>query len=180
MTDAAATPGEGGDRMVILGRLGAPWGVKGWIKVNSYTDPPAALLDYPIWQVASPDGSWQSVKVRTGRVHGTGRRLVVQLDGIANPEDARRYVSRDVGLRRSQLPQPGPGEYYWDDLVGCRVVTAGGVELGVVSHFHDFPANPVMVVSGGGQEHWIPLAPRHLKRVDLEARELLVAWDAEQ
>ncbi|HXQ31872.1 MAG TPA: ribosome maturation factor RimM [Steroidobacteraceae bacterium] len=179
MTDAAGPPGDPGDRMVILGRLGAPWGVKGWIKVNSYTDPPAALLDYPVWQVASPNGSWQSVTVRTGRVHGPGRRLVVQLDGVGSPEDARRYVSREVGLRRSQLPPPGPGEYYWDDLVGCRVVTVDGVELGVVSHFHEFPGNPVMVVVGGGREHWVPLVPRHLKRVDLAARQLLVAWDPE-
>jgi 16S rRNA processing protein RimM len=178
MTDAAGPPAAG-DRMVILGRLGAPWGVKGWIKVNSYTDPPAAILDYPVWHVGRADGSWESVRLRTGRAHGTGRSVVVELDGVASPEDARRYVSRDVGLPRSQLPEPAPGEYYWDDLVGCRVATVDGVELGVVSHFHEFPANPVMAVRGAGRERWVPLAPRHLKRVDLAARRIVVDWDAE-
>jgi len=176
MVDAAAPPGE---RMVILGRLGAPWGVKGWIRVSSYTDPPTALLGYPVWQVASADGSWESVRVASGRAHGAGRGLVVALDGVRSPEDAHRYVARDVGLPRSALPPPGPGEYYWDDLVGCRVVTVDGVELGVVSHFHEFPANPVMAVRGHGREHWIPLVPRHLKRVDLAARQVVVDWDAE-
>jgi 16S rRNA processing protein RimM len=179
MTDAAGPPRGPRDRMVILGRLGGPWGVKGWLKVNSYTDPPAAILNYPVWNVASAGGGWEKVTVRTGRAHGAGRSVVVELDGVGSPEAARRYVARDVGLPRSELPEPATGEYYWDDLVGCRVVTVDGVELGVVRHFHAFPANPVMAVRGSGREHWVPLVPRHLKRVDLAARQVVVDWDAE-
>jgi 16S rRNA processing protein RimM len=109
--------------MVILGRLAAPWGVKGWIRVHSYTDPPAAILDYPVWRLAGPGGGWEPIRVVEGRRHGAGRDLVVAIEGVSSPEDARRYVSRDVGLPRAELPAPGPGEYYWDDLVGCRVAT---------------------------------------------------------
>jgi len=178
MTDAAGTPAAG-SRMVILGRLAAPWGIKGWLKVHSYTDPPASLLDYPVWHLARADGGWQAVKVVSGRTHGGGRDLVVALEGVLNPEDARQYCSRDVGQPRTDLPVPGPGEYYWDDMLGCRVATVSGLELGVVTHFHDFPANPVMAVRGPGGEHWVPVAPRHLKQVDLEARRIVVDWDPE-
>ena len=178
MSDAAAPALDAG-RMVILGRLAAPWGVKGWIRVHSYTDPPVALLDYPVWQLAGRDGGWEPVRVLKGRPHGGGRDLVVALEGVPTPEAARRYVSRDVALPRAELPEPKPGEYYWDDLVGCRVETTAGVELGVVSHFHDFPAGPVMAVTGAGREHWVPLAARHLKRVDLAGRRLVVDWDPE-
>ena len=165
MPDAAGPEAE---RIVILGRMAAPWGVEGWIRVHSYTDPPEAILSYPLWRLAAPDGTWETVRVSGGRRHGTGQDVVVELEGVASPEQARRFVARDVGLPRSALP-----------LVGCRVATAGGVDLGVVAHFHDFPAGPVMVLRGSGREHWVPLVPRHLKRVDLEAKRIVVDWDPE-
>lgn len=176
MPDAAEPEG---DRIVILGRMAAPWGIDGWIRVHSYTDPPETILSYPVWQLAGPAGSWETVRVSGGRRHGTGRDVVVEIEGVASPEDARRYVARDVGLPRSALPPAGAREYYWDDLVGCRVATVDGVELGVVVHFHDFPAGPVMAVRGAGRERWVPLVPRHLKRVDLGARRIVVDWDPE-
>jgi 16S rRNA processing protein RimM len=165
--------------MVVLGRLGGPFGIKGWIKVESYTDPPATLLNYPVWQLATRDGGWESVTVVAGRPHGGAKGLVVELRGLTNPEDARQFGARDVALPRSAMPEPAPGEFYWEDLVDCEVVTLEGVRLGVVSHFHDFPANPVMAVRADGKEHWVPLVPRHLAKVDLARRHITVDWVAE-
>ena len=167
------------DRMIVLGRLGAAWGIKGSIKVESYTDPPASILRYPVWHVATLDGGWQTVRVLGGRAHGNGRSVVVELEGVANPEEARRFALRDVAQPRSALPQPAPGEYYWEDLVGCSVATLDGTELGVVSHFLEFPASPVMVVREGARERWVPLVPRHLKKVELGLRRVTVDWDPE-
>jgi 16S rRNA processing protein RimM len=165
--------------MVVLGRFGAAFGVKGWIKVESFTDPPEGLLEYPDWQVATRDGGWEPVNVLDGRLHGTGRTLVVAIEGVHSPEAAQQFGTRDVAVPRSELPEAGQGEVYWDDLLGCRAATVDGVELGVVSHFLEFPANPVMVVKGDGRERWIPLVPRHLKRVDLAAHRVVVDWDPE-
>jgi len=116
--------------MVILGHLGAPWGIKGWIKVDSFTDPPGAILNYPVWQVARADGGWEPVRVVSGRPQGTGRLVVAGLEGVGSPEDVRRFVGRDVAVPRSELPEPKAGEYYWEDLLGCRVATLEGVALG--------------------------------------------------
>ena len=174
-----AAGGSPADRMVVLGRLGGPWGVKGWLKLESYTDPPAGILKYPDWYVTAPDGSWLPVRRVAGRPHGAGRTMVVELEGVGTPEEARVWGRREVATPRSQLPPTRPGEYYWDDLPGCRVRTLSGRELGVASHFHAFPANPVMVVRDGAAEHWVPLAPRHLKRVDVAARCVLVDWEPE-
>ena len=167
------------ERMVVLGRLRAPWGVNGWIKVDSYTDPPLAILDYPVWSLARADGSWEDVRIVGGRAHGAGRIVVAELEGVASPEQARRFVEREVAVPRSTLPALRAGEYYWEDLVGCRVATLAGAGLGVVSHFLEFPAGPVMVVVDGARQRWLPLAPRHLKKVDLGARHVTVDWDPE-
>ena len=174
-----AAMSEAAERMIVLGRLGSSWGVKGWIKVESYTDPPEGLLDYPVWNVARSDGSWEQVRVREGRVHGGGRTLVVSVEGVGNPEDARRYANREIAMPRSALPEPAAGEYYWEDLLGCRAANLDGVELGEVAHFLEFPANPVMVIKDGARERWVPLVPLHLKRVDLDARRVVVDWDPE-
>lgn len=165
--------------MVVLGRLAAPFGVKGWLKVHSYTDPPTAILDYPVWQLSRAGGGWEPVRVVDGRAHGAGREVVVALEGVLSPEEARRYGAREVAQPRSALPAPAPGQYYWEDMVGCRVTALDGVELGVVSHFHDFPAGPVMAVKGAGGEHWVPLSPGYLKQVDLGARRIVVDWQSE-
>src|SRR5258706_429005 len=167
------------DRMVVLGRIGGPFGVKGWVKVQSYTDPPAGILGYPVWHVSAPGGTWVAVKLAGGRPHGTGRTVVAGLGGLTSPEAARQWGGREVATPRSTLPATRPGEVYWEDLPGCRVRTSGGRELGVVSHFYEFPANPIMVVQDGTQEHWVPLVPRHLKIVDLAARQVVVDWDPE-
>lgn len=168
--------------MVVLGRLGAPWGVKGWIKAESYTDPPAGILEYPVWFLSKPQGSspddptdWDELRIVEGRPHG-GRAVVVSLPGVSDPDAARRWVQRDIAVPRESLPEPEAGSYYWHDLEGCRVVTLAGAELGTVSHFLDMPANPVMVVKQGGREHWLPAVPKHLKRVDLVARLVTVDW----
>ena len=167
------------DRMIVLGRLGAPWGVKGSIKVESFTDPPAGILRYPVWYVATAAGGWETVRLVSGRAHGSARSVVVELEGVASPEQARRYALRDVAQPRTALPEPSAGEYYWEDLLGLRAATLDGTELGVVSHFLEFPASPIMVVRDGARERWVPLVPRHLKKVDLGLGRVTVDWDPE-
>jgi 16S rRNA processing protein RimM len=168
--------------MVVLGRLRAPWGVQGWIKAESYTDPPAGILDYPVWYLSRSQGSsrhepsdWEEIRIVAGRPHGD-HAVVVSLPGVTDPESARRWVQRDIAVPRKSMPEPEPGQYYWHDLEGCRVVTLAGTELGTVSHLLDMPANAVMVVKQGAQEHWLPAVPKHLKRVDLAARLVTVDW----
>jgi 16S rRNA processing protein RimM len=180
-------PGTGpdpGQRMVVLGRFAAPWGVKGWIKVESYTDPPAGILDYPVWFVQRParglePTGWDEVRIVEGRPHGNGRLVVVNPPGATDPESARPWVGRDIAVPRAALPEPEAGQYYWEDLVGCRVETVEGVPLGTLDHFMDMPANAVMVVRDGERERWLPLVPGMLKRVDLAARLVAVDWDPE-
>lgn len=159
---------------IVLGRITGPFGVQGWVKVASFTDPPEQILGFPRWQLALPAGESRELRPLEGRRHGKG--LVARIEGIADRDDAMALARGELWMERRELPALGKGEYYRADLVGLEVVNQEDRPLGRVDHFLDLPANPVMVVSGE-REHWVPLVPRHLRSVDLERRRIVVDWD---
>ena len=159
---------------VELGQVGRPFGIRGWVHVRSYTDPPEALLSYSQWHLRTASGERILRCVAEGRRQGAG--LAVRLEGIDTREKAESLRGAIVEVRRAQLPPTGEREYYRVDLIGLRVCNLDGVELGVVDYFIDAPANPVMVVRQGGREHWLPVTPQHLRKVDLAAGRILVDW----
>jgi len=160
---------------VELGRIGGPFGVKGWVKVRSYTDPPEGLLGYRHWLVRQGAGERIERRVLDGQSHGSG--LVVRLDGIASRTAASALSGAVVEVARAALPPAGERQFYRADLIGLQVRNLEGVCLGVVEHFLDAPGNAVMVVQGEGQ-HWVPATPRHLCKVDVDAGWIVVDWPA--
>lgn len=155
----------------MLGRITGAFGVRGWLKVISFTDPPEQILDYPTWQTDA-----MVVRHLEGRRHGKG--LVVRLEGIDDRDAAKAMGRRELWVERRELPALKKGEYYRADLVGFEVVNLQGQDLGRVDHFLDMPANAVMVVRGD-REHWLPLGPDQVFRVDLEHGRITVDWDPE-
>ena len=163
---------------IALGRLGAPFGVRGWLHVDSHTQPPTQLLEYPQWGLRFANGERQVRHVASGRAHGKG--LVAHLQGLTDRDAAAALTGAMIEVERSRLPAPKEREYYRTDLVGLAVSNLEGVPLGVVSHFVDTPGAAVMVVkSGDGSEHWVLAHPKHLRKVDLAARTVLVDWPVE-
>ena len=163
---------------IELGRIGAPFGIKGWLHVESHTDPPERLLGYREWSLRLASGERLTRRVVEGRRHAEG--LVAHLEGADERTGAAKLTGAVIEIERAQLPRLAAREYYRADLVGLRVRNLEGAELGTVSHFVDAPAGAVMVAREvSGQEHWVPAAPPHLQRVDLAAGEVLVDWPAE-
>ena len=163
---------------VELGRLGAPYGIQGWIHVESHTDPPQRLLEYREWVLRLAGGERLTRRVAAARVHDKG--LVAHLEGVAGRDEAAALTGAVVEVDRAALPSLGEREYYRADLIGLRVVNLEGVDFGPVSHFVDAPGGALMVTrTAGGQERWVPALPRHLRRVDLTGREIVVDWPAE-
>ena len=156
-----------------IGRIVGVFGLKGWVKVESYTDPREAILRYGVWHLDRPAGGGAR-RVREGRPHG--RLVVASLEQIEDCDVARTLVGATIAVQRAALPELKPRQYYQADLIGLRVIDAQGRELGRVEYFIHAPAHPVMVVRGA-QEHWLPATPQHLRRVDLEAGEIRVDWD---
>jgi len=165
---------DGDDEIVIVGRIAGLYGVKGWVKVFSHTDPRENILRYSPW-LLHRGGRWHEVALREGRRQGKG--LVARLDGCDDRDAATAWLGADVAIRRGQLPPPAEDEYYWADLVGLRVETTEGVDLGVVDHLVETGANDVLVVQGD-RERLVPFTPGDaVLAVDLEAGRIEVDWD---
>lgn len=162
---------------VELGRLGAPYGIKGWLHVESHTEPPGRLLQYPQWKLKLPGGERVTRQLLEGRPHG--ERLVASLEGVTDREAAARLTGAVIEIERAALPQPAAREFYRTDLLGLPVRNLEGEDLGRVSHFVDAPRGAVMVTKDDkGREHWVLAQPKHLKKVDLAAGAIVVDWPA--
>jgi len=158
---------------LTLGQVVGAHGVRGWVKVNSFTDPPEALLETPEWSLVRADGRRTEVEVLEASSHR--EQLRIALSSVEDRNAAEALAGSWVQVQRSQLPQLAEREHYRDDLLDFEVRNVEGAELGRLSHFVDLPAGAVMVVRGRS-EHWIPAGPPHLRRVEREARRLTVDW----
>ena len=174
------------DRLITLGRISGVYGVKGWVKVHSETQPRENILKYSPWQVLLR-GEWQDIKVLAGRRHG--KTVVANLAGIDDRDAAEAMRGAEISIRRSQLPPPAEGEFYWADLEGLAVRTTEGVDLGTISHLVETGSNDVLVVresaSGGQggkkrQERLVPfIREQVIKAIDFDAGIMTVDWDPE-
>jgi 16S rRNA processing protein RimM len=165
--------GDDSSALIQLGFVGAPFGVRGWIKLRSHTDPPERLLDHRLLRIG------HGTDLHDYRIEASGRSggaLTVKLSGVGDRDRAQALRGAQVYVARSELPQRDEGDYYRADLIGCEVTSLDGERLGIVQHFVETPAQVLMVVRGT-QEFWIPAVPQHLRRVDLQARRVIVDWN---
>ena len=162
-----------------MGRIAAPHGVHGAVKVRPQSADPASLLGHPQWWLrARPTGTWTPYRVLTGREHAG--MLVAELEGITSRDAAGALGGADVGVPRESLPALAPDEYYQSDLVGMSVVNREGIALGRVSEFADSGAHPILRVEGdAGIERLIPWVASYVEGVDVGAGRIDVDWPAE-
>lgn len=159
---------------IVIGRISGLYGVKGWVRLFSYTDPKENIVKYGVWHVRQQGASRQMV-VAEGRLHGKG--VIARLEGVEDRDQAAAFVGAEISVDRSALAPCEAGEYYWADLIGLRVVTVAGQELGRVVRLMETGANDVLVI-GGAKEHLVPFAlDRVVKKVDLANGTIEVDWD---
>lgn len=157
---------------VPIGVISGVHGVRGWVKVHSFTQPREAILQYQPW-LLGPER--RQVKIGEGRRQG--KSVVAAIDGINDRETARALLDLEIAVPRESLPVLADGQYYWADLVGLEVVTVTGQTLGKVERLMETGANDVLVVRGE-RERLIPYVPgQYVIRVDLQAGRLEVDWD---
>ncbi|MEH6649498.1 MAG: ribosome maturation factor RimM [Motiliproteus sp.] len=170
------------DQLMVLGKVTSVYGVKGWVKVYSDTEPMQNILNYAPWYIKL-NGRLQEIKVEQGKVHGKG--LVAKLAGCDDRDKARVYCGSEIYVSRELLPALEQGEYYWSQLEKLNVVTESGVELGQVDHLIATGSNDVLVIKSTKQsidkrERMIPYLPEQvIKEINLEQGTIRVDWDPE-
>jgi len=167
------------DKRVVAGKIGAAHGIKGWLKIFSYTDPIDNLLDYQPWwiQSAATQDGWQKLKIVHSQVHG--QALLVGFADIHDRDAAARLTNKEIYIEQKLLPKLAEGEYYWSQLEGLEVKNLQGFVFGRVTHLMETGANDVMFVKGE-KEYCLPYLPGQvIKHIDLAKNEMIVDWPEE-
>jgi len=163
--------------MILLGRVHGAFGVRGELKLESFTEPASAIFRYQPWTLRDVQGRERMLTQARGRE--TAKGLVTTFPDVIDRDGAEALRGTEVYAPRSALPPPKPGEYYWVDLEGLRVVNLEGADFGVVSHLFSTGANDVLVARGD-RERMIPfLEPDYIRSVDFDSRIVTVDWDAD-
>jgi 16S rRNA processing protein RimM len=163
--------------MILLGRVHGAFGIRGELKLESFTDPEAAIFRYQPWLLRDAQGRERELAGVRGREGAKG--LVATFPGIEDRDAAEALRGAELYAPRSVLPPPRPGEYYWVDLEGLRVLNLDGADFGIVSHLFSTGANDVLVARGD-RERMIPfLEPDYIRSVDFDKGVVTVDWDAD-
>jgi 16S rRNA processing protein RimM len=160
------------ENLVIIAKIGKTHGVKGALKLHTFTEDPSSILDFQQWFLRFPRKEWQAAPEFKLIPHGSG--FLIHFKTLTNPEDAQRYVNAELSVSRAELPEP-EAAHYWTDLIGLSVRNTEGAEFGQISQMMETGANDVMVLEGE-RERLIPYIKQVIVSVDLEAKEMVVDW----
>ena len=185
-------------RLMLFGRVSGALGLKGEVKLESFSDPRHAIFRYQPWTLQRSDKSppslaqvdtdfarallspQQTVTVSGVKGRETGKHIVAKFPGVDDRNAAEAIYGLDIYVSRSQLPPPAADEFYWVDLEGMRVLTTDGVDLGTVSYLFATGANDVVVVRDDTRERLIPFVrPQYITDIDFDAGQITVDWDPE-
>lgn len=180
------------ENYIVLGEITGHYGIKGWVKVKSYTRPCEQIFQYPDWYLSVDKTNrrqkgWASnsrlgpLNLKSGKK--LGKNLVASLSGIDSRDAAESLIGKSIEIPEACLPTLDNGEYYWSQLIGLKVVNTAGVDLGRVDHLVETGANDVLVVLDFDQndkniERLLPWTEQVVLEVDFEQRTILVDWDA--
>ena len=169
------------ENALVVGRVVGAHGIRGFVKVHSWTDPMDNILSYQPWYLRG-DAGWEKVEVSGGRLQGKG--LVARLNGCDDRTRAEReFIGREIAVAKDVLPTLEDGEFYWRDLIGLRVLLADGRDIGRVKELMETGANDVLVVKGDEHsldrsERLVPWVPDQVVlEVDTRAGRITVDWD---
>jgi 16S rRNA processing protein RimM len=162
------------DNWIIIGRFGRPHGIKGFVTVHSFADPPENILRYTAWH-AFLQKQWQPIKLLSVEVHN--KSIIALVEGYPERETAARLTNVEIAINAEQLADLKPGEYYWHQLIGMKVINKEGLSLGQVTEIIPTGSNDVLVVQGE-KRHLIPYLPgEFVINIDASQKVITVDWD---
>lgn len=165
---------EANQSLLELGKISGVFGVQGWVKIFSWTDPREGIIDYSPWMLHHR-GEWREIELEAGQRQG--KMVIAKLAGVDDRDQAMLLNGAVIAVPAERLKKLKKDQFYWRELEGLQVINAAGVNLGVVDHLMETGANDVLVVKGD-RERLIPYTPGHaVQKVDLSAGVISVDWD---
>tara|TARA_A100001011_G_scaffold340207_1_gene372174 strand:- start:808 stop:1332 length:525 start_codon:yes stop_codon:yes gene_type:complete len=162
----------------VVGKIKGPHGLKGLLRISSYTDPPVNLKNYIAVYISKDDGvSWGSLLVLDLR--SNSRDFLGVLEGVTSREEALSLNGALVGVDRNAFVTLEEGEFYWSDLLGSAVENQEGIRFGILKQFIETGSNDVMEIERQGANLLIPFSSKYLSSIDPEKRLIIVDWEKE-
>ena len=161
------------EKKLLVGKINGFFGLQGWVKVFSYTEPRVNILSYTPWSI-DVDGELKKIEIKTGREQS--KTIIANIKGIDTREESQKLIGKDIYIDKEQLPKLKKGEYYWHELIGFEVFNQDKEKLGLVDYFVETGSNNVLVVKGK-KERWIPYIKPYLVSVDSFNKVIFVDWD---
>lgn len=161
---------------ITIGRIGSPYGIKGWVKIISHTQPILNIAQYHPWYILN-NNTWEIITVNDIQPHG--KTLIAHLNNVQTPEEAQQYTNKEIAILRTQLPPLPQDEYYWHDLIGLTVIDQNDQELGKVVSLMETGANDVLIIENETDEILIPfILHQFVKKIDFAHKILVVEWES--
>lgn len=169
------------EKLIIVGKFGSSYGIRGWLRVFSFTENLNNIFDYTPWYIQHA-GQWQVIELESFKAHN--QDTLIKLKGIDDRDQANSLTNIEIYVNGEALPALDEGDFYWKDLIGCRVTNTAGYDFGVVTELMETGSNDVLVVKAnlkdafGAKERLIPFVdPQFIKNIDLTAKTIVVDWD---
>ncbi len=168
---------DNSEEFIPVGKIAGAFGVKGWVKIFSFTQPRKNILNYsPLYM--SRKGEWIELKVSNGRVQGKG--IVMSLDGVTDPDQVLPLIGSELAIQKEQLKPMANDEFYWSQLIGLTVINLNDETLGLVDSLLETGANDVLVVKNKEQktQQLVPFVMEEIVQlVDVENKLIRVDWE---
>ena len=160
---------------ILVGKISNPHGIKGWIKVISFTDPIENILSYKKWTI-SDNETEKTYCLEDSRIQGN--KIVIKLEGVNNRDDADLLKNLQIEINRSDLPKLEENSYYWEDLVDFNVIDIKGMHVGKVDSLFRTGSNDVLVIINETKQRLLVpfIMEEVIKYVDLDKELISIDW----
>ncbi|BCN92818.1 ribosome maturation factor RimM [Thiomicrorhabdus immobilis] len=163
---------------LIVGSINGVFGVNGWVKIFSHTDPRENILSYSPWWIKCK-GEWRQVSITDSKVQQGGKTLVAKLDKVDDRDVAREYMGCEIAIEESQLTNR-KDSLYWIDLIGCQVLLEDGTVVGTVKDLIETGVHDVLRVTGEHNELIPFVMDKFILSVDTDKKQIVVDWELEE
>ena len=162
-------------KKILVGKISNPHGIKGWVKVISFTDPIENILSYKKWTI-SDNETEKTYCLEDSRIQGN--KIVIKLEGVNNRDDADLLKNLQIEINRSDLPELEENSYYWEDLVDFNVIDIKGNPVGKVDSLFRTGSNDVLVIIDETKERLLVpfIMEEVIKYVDLAKELISIDW----